>query len=74
MKAICDITIEYDNIEKAKTVKKAIEVDNLEYARSKIKEKKLETHIESKSVSSLLHTLDDFLACVTVAEKIVDKS
>ena len=34
-------------------------------------DKKLSAHIESKSVSSLLHTLDDYLACVSVAEKIV---
>ena len=74
MKAVCDITIEFDDTEKVKTVMKSIEVDNLDFAKSKIKGKKLETHIESKSVSSLLHTLDDFLACISVAEKIVDKS
>jgi hypothetical protein len=29
--------------------------------------------MESKSVSSLLHTLDDYLACVSVASDIVKK-
>ena len=74
MKAVCDITIEFEDSDKVKKVMKSIEVDNLEYAKSKINGKKLETHIEGKSVSSLLHTLDDYLACVSVAEKIVDKS
>lgn len=74
MKAVCDITIEFEDSDKVKKVMKSIEVDNFEFAKSKIKGKKLETHIESKSVSSLLHTLDDYLACVSVAEKIVDKS
>ena len=74
MKAVCDIVIEFNDAEKVKTVKKSIEVDNFDFVESQIKGKKLEAHIESKSVSSLLHTLDDFLACVSVAEKIVDKS
>ena len=74
MKASCDITIEFDTSDKVKKVMKSIEVDNLDFAKSKINGNKLETHIEGKSVSSLLHTLDDYLACVSVAEKIVDKS
>jgi hypothetical protein len=74
MKAICDITIEFDNTEKVKKIIKSVEVDNLDFVKSKTLGKKLEAHIESKSVSSLLHTLDDFLACISVAEKIVDKS
>jgi len=74
MKAVCDITLGYDDAGKAKKILQSIEVDNLDFVESKIKDKKLEAHIESKSVSSLLHTLDDYLACVSVAEKVVDKS
>jgi hypothetical protein len=74
MKAICDITLEYGDADKAKKIQKSIEVDNLDFVRSQVKGKKLEAHIESKSISSLLHTLDDFLACATVADKVVDKS
>ena len=74
MTAVCDIVIEFNDAEKVKTVKKSIEVDNFDFVESQINDKRLEAHIESKSVSSLLHTLDDFLACVSVAEKVVDKS
>ena len=74
MKAICDITLEYDDTSIAKKIQKSIEVDNLNFVRSQVKGKKLEAHIESTSISSLLHTLDDFLACVTVADKVLDKS
>ena len=73
MKVTCDISIEYDDVKKAKTIMKSIEVDNLNFTKSQIKEKRLETHIEGNSISSLLHTLDDFLACVSVADKIVEK-
>jgi hypothetical protein len=74
MKAACDVVIEFDDSEKVKTVLKSIEVDNLDFVTTKAKGKSLEAHVESKSVSSLLHTLDDFLACVSVAEKVVDKN
>lgn len=74
MKAVCDVIIEFDDVKKVKTVMRSIEVDNFDFVESQVKGKKLEVHIESKSVSSLLHTLDDFLACVSVAENVVDKS
>lgn len=74
MKATCKITIDFDNEKKVKNVFKSIEVDNLRFVKAYVKGKTLEADIESRSVSSLLHTLDDYLACVSVAEKIVDKN
>ncbi|NOR17154.1 hypothetical protein GQ543_05530 [candidate division WOR-3 bacterium] len=73
MKVTCDVVIEYDDVKKTETVLKSIEVDNLGFVKSQINGRQLEAHMESKSISSLLHTLDDYLACVSVAEKIVDK-
>jgi len=40
---------------------------------AELNSKHLIAEIEANSVSSLLHTIDDYLACVGVAEKIVDK-
>jgi len=73
MDVACDIIIEFDDAEKVKTVLKSIEVDNFDFVKSKANGKKLETTIKTKSISSLLHTLDDYLACVSVAIKVVDK-
>ncbi|MBN2066304.1 MAG: hypothetical protein JW771_05815 [Candidatus Thermoplasmatota archaeon] len=73
MKASCEVSIKYAASKKAKLVLRAIEVDNLDFVKAKIKNTSLHARIESNSVSSLLHTLDDYLACVSVAEKIVDK-
>lgn len=73
MDVACDIVIEFDDTEKVKTVLKSIEVDNFDFVKSKINGKKLETQIRSTSIPSLLHTLDDYLACVSVAMKVVDK-
>jgi hypothetical protein len=73
MNITCDVDIEFDNVKKAKMVLNSIEVDNLNFIKSQINGRKLETHIECNSVSSLLHTLDDYLACVSVAEKVIKK-
>jgi len=73
MNITCDVNIEYDDVKKAKTILKSIDVDNLNFVKSQINGKKLETHIECNSVSSLIHTLDDYLACVSVAEKVIKK-
>jgi hypothetical protein len=67
----CDISIEYDDVKKAEKILKSIEVDNINFAESQINGKRLETHIESNTISSLLHTLDDYLACVSVADKVI---
>jgi len=74
MKIECDLILEYENLDKTKNIYKSIEVDNYEYVKTQIKGKTLEAHIESKSISSMIHTLDDLLACINVAEKVVDKS
>ncbi len=73
MDVACEIVIEFDDINMLKTVLKSIEVDNFDFINSKINGKKLKATIKASSVSSLLHTLDDYLACVSVAKKVVDK-
>lgn len=68
----CNIIIEFESKEKVKKVKKSIEVDNFDFVKSNIIGNKLEAHIKANSVSSLLHTIDDYLACISVANNIVN--
>jgi tRNA threonylcarbamoyladenosine modification (KEOPS) complex Pcc1 subunit len=72
MKIYCNLVIEYESEEKAEKVLRSIKVDDLDFVSSTLEEKKLLTVIKAKSISSLIHTLDDYLACVSVAEKIVE--
>lgn len=74
MKFSCEVVINFDDAKQAKTILKSIEVDDFDFVKSKISGKELKAQIESNSVSSLIHTLDDFLACVSVAVKVVDKN
>jgi hypothetical protein len=71
MKITCQLEFEYDSEEEAKAVASAVEVDNYQFVSTNLEGKKLVSTAESESIPSLIHTLDDFLACVGVAEKVV---
>ena len=73
MKISCNVKIDYENEKETNAILNSIEVDNLNYIKSEKKGKSLVTTIESNSISSLIHTLDDYLACVSIAEKIIKK-
>ena len=73
MKATCVLTLEFKDAETAKKVHHSINIDDAGFVQSRVKGATLEASIEGKSVASLLHTLDDYLACVSVASDIVNK-
>ncbi|MCK4332480.1 MAG: hypothetical protein KAV40_02750 [Thermoplasmatales archaeon] len=74
MKVSCTIIFEYNSSEKTEKILRSIKVDDFDFVESKLNGNRLEVLIESKSVPSLVHTLDDYLACISVAEKIIDKN
>ena len=73
MKAQCKLEIDFKSGNDVKKIVKSVSVDDFDFVKTEISGKKLVAEINSNSVSSLLHTLDDYLACVSVASKIVDK-
>jgi tRNA threonylcarbamoyladenosine modification (KEOPS) complex Pcc1 subunit len=73
MEVSCEIVIDLGDVEKVKTVLKSIKVDDFDFVKSKVSGKRLEAKIKANSISSLIHTLDDYLSCVSVAMKVVDK-
>jgi hypothetical protein len=66
--------MDYVDCAHAKKILQSINVDDFDFVKSKVKNNRLEAEIKSKSISSLIHTLDDYLSCLSVAEKIVDKN
>jgi len=74
MKVLCNITLEFESEKKAKNVLQSIQTDDHGFVKSKSKGKTLQAIVESTSISSLIHTLDDYLACVSVADDIVNKN
>ncbi|MHA2281192.1 MAG: KEOPS complex subunit Pcc1 [Promethearchaeota archaeon] len=71
MKLSCNLEFTYGSEEEAQAVLKAVEVDNYEFVKTTLEGSKLHSIVESDSIPSLIHTLDDYLACVSVAERVV---
>lgn len=72
MKISCTLEFDYDSEDEAQAVARAVEVDNEGFVSMVVEGIRITSTVESKSISSLIHTLDDFLACVSVAERIVN--
>ena len=69
----CRLTLEFASDEEAIQVHRSVELDNQGYLSTRVEGKTIHAEIRAESLNSLLHTLDDFLACTSVAEKIVTK-
>jgi len=73
MKTSCRLKIDLKDDKTAKKVLESIKVDDYDFVESKLDGSILIADIKSNSVSSLLHTVDDYLSCVSVAEKVIEK-
>jgi tRNA threonylcarbamoyladenosine modification (KEOPS) complex Pcc1 subunit len=71
MRVSCKLDFDYGSEEEAQAVLKAVEVDNEQFIKTTLEGKKIISIVESESIPSLIHTLDDYLSCVSVAEKVV---
>ncbi len=72
-KVTCTLRLEFPSHEEAEKIHRSVELDNLGYLRSRVDGMVIVAEIAAPSLNSLLHTLDDFLACTSVAEKVVSK-
>ncbi len=68
----CELVLEYENEEKAKNIAKALSIDNAGFLTTSVEGNVVRGEIKSKNVLSLLHTLDDFLSCLSVAENVME--
>jgi hypothetical protein len=71
MKISCKLEFIYGSEEEAKAILNAVEVDNYQFVNTTLEGERLLSTVESDSIPSLIHTLDDYLACVSVAERVV---
>ncbi|OPY30857.1 MAG: hypothetical protein A4E32_02183 [Methanomassiliicoccales archaeon PtaU1.Bin124] len=72
MSVNCRIEIDLQSEEQAEAILRSIELDNGKYADAKVEGKTLILTAEAKSMPSMLHTLEDLLACVKVAGDMTD--
>jgi aspartokinase-like uncharacterized kinase len=69
MEVTCTLEFVYPDEKKAQHILRTVDVDNYGYVEAVVEGSKLISKIEAKNLKSLLHTLDDYLSCITIAEK-----
>ena len=67
----CAIEIDYDTEEQARNVARSISLDNGKYADAHVAGSKLIVRCSASSTPSMLHTIEDLLACIKVADQLV---
>ncbi|HYV09094.1 MAG TPA: KEOPS complex subunit Pcc1 [Thermoplasmata archaeon] len=71
MKARARIMLTFDDAATADAVATSVSLDDDGYIRTNRRGRTIAADASAESAMSLLHTLDDYLACVSVAERTV---
>jgi len=64
---MCTLELEFSCSEEAKRVAASLEPDNEGFLVTKLKGRMLVVKAKAGSIPALLHTLDDYLACMGIA-------
>ena len=65
------MTLEFTSQEDAKKMADSVRLDNGEYISTTIQGKKLICLANSDTLGGLLHTAEDFLSCISLADKML---
>jgi tRNA threonylcarbamoyladenosine modification (KEOPS) complex Pcc1 subunit len=71
MQVQCIIELDYESREEAEKVAASISLDNGKYASAEVKGNRLVLTASANSAPSMLHTLEDLLSCLKVADEMV---
>lgn len=69
----CSLVLGFESADEAEKVHRSVALDNEGYLETRVEGDTIVAEIAADSLKSLLHTLDDFLSCVSVAEKVVSR-
>jgi hypothetical protein len=67
----CRLELSYASEEEAENVLRAVEIDNEGFVRARREGSSIVSDISSESILGLVHTIEDYLACASVAEKTI---
>jgi len=71
MKVRCRLEFGFPSAAKAESAARSVRVDDETYIRTSVEGRALIAEAEADSILGLLHTIDDYLACLAVAEKVL---
>ncbi len=72
-KVECHLEFSYGSSEQAERVLRAVELENYPYVDARIEGAVLISNTSADSLNSLVHTLEDFLSCVSLAESMLEE-
>jgi len=72
METSCLLELDMGSEERALNVNRSLELDNGEHAHSWVEGTVLKVECRSTALMSLLHTIEDLMACLKVADEITD--
>jgi len=70
MTVTCTFTLEYDSAEEAEVIAAALQPDSQGYLDIEVDDCIVTAITQAETVPSMMHTINDFLSCLSVAEKI----
>jgi len=73
VKCDCEFSLEFEDADEAKKVLGSVKLDNGEWISTKLEGRRILCHASSDSIGGLLHTAEDFLSCVSLAERMIRK-
>ena len=72
MEASCLLELDLGTEERARNVNRSLELDNGDHARTWVEGSVLKMECQAKSLMSLLHTIEDLMACLKVADEMTE--
>ena len=74
MKSLCTLEIQLPDEATAQNIAKALELDNAGYIETRVEGSTIFASARADDIMSLRNTVDDYLACLTVAQKSMEHS
>lgn len=68
MKIRCNLVLRFENADAAHAVADALSLDNKGYVSQTVRNREIHARLMTKSIGELRCTLNDYLACASVAE------
>jgi len=72
VEATCLLELDMGSEERAMNINRSLELDNGDHAKSWVEGPVLKVECKAKGLMSLLHTVEDLMACLKVADEITD--
>ena len=70
-RVFCRLELSFSNPEEAETVFRSVRQEDEGYIKSMLNGSTLEAEAEAESIPSILHTINDYLVCISTAKKLI---